>query len=176
MILDGDIITKRYEEFKEIRDHFEETHDISSKIIVDNNFKKILLLSAASYFEDKIKKIIIECIESNSKSEVLNNFIKNKAIERQYHTYFEWKEKNANKFFSLFGNSFKTDIISEINGNESLKTSIKDFMELGRLRNELIHENFAAFPIEKTSDEIYSLYLSANEFVTYLSLKIKTNK
>lgn len=49
-------------------------------------------------------------------------------------------------------------------------------MELGRLRNELVHKNFAAFSVEKTPDEIYSLYLKANDFILYLSKKLNATK
>lgn len=173
MVRDGDIVEKRYGEFKEIIDHYEKINDISSKNVVDDNLKKVLLLSAASYFEDIIKKIMLEFFDLNTNSEMIINFIKNKAIERQYHTYFDWKAKNANKFFSLFGDSFKKDVISEVRTNESLEKSIRDFLELGNLRNELIHENFAVFPIEKTSSEIYDLYCSASKFIDYLALKMK---
>lgn len=37
-------------------------------------------------------------------------FIRNKAIERQYHTYFNWKENKAtsiNGFWGLWGDEFK---------------------------------------------------------------------
>ena len=59
--------------------------------------------------------------------------MKNKAIERQYHTYFSWKEKNANAFFGLFGESFKNEVTIEINQSEPLKLSMKGFMELAVL-------------------------------------------
>lgn len=171
MIGEVDIITLRYNEFKEVADHFEKNNDISTKNIIDNTFKKVLVLSIASYFEDKIKTIIIEHIEFNSDSELIKNFVKNTGLERKYHSYFSWDKNNANTFLGLFGDSFKTDIDFEIK-KEPLKSSIKDFMELGRLRNELVHKNFAAFSIEKTPDEIYSLYLKADYFVSYLSEKL----
>lgn len=110
MVGEDDIITLRYKEFKEVADHFEKNNDISTKNIVENTFKKVLVLSIASYFEDKIKNIIVEHIEFNSDSELLKNFVKNTGIERKYHTYFSWEKNNANTFFGLFGNSFVTDI------------------------------------------------------------------
>ena len=49
--------------------------------------------------------------------------------------------------------------------DEALRKSIKDFMEVGRDRNRLIHQDFATFPLEKTTDEIYQQYKSALVFV-----------
>nr|QNO47658.1 beta-galactosidase [Methanosarcinales archaeon ANME-2c ERB4] len=47
----GDIVGTRYKEFKEMIDYLETNKEISLKIVADDNLKKVLLLSAASYFE-----------------------------------------------------------------------------------------------------------------------------
>ena len=48
---------------------------------------------------------------------------------------------------------------------------IKDFIEIGHMRNELAHKNFATFPLEKTTEEVYSLYKNAEKFIYYLESK-----
>ena len=168
-----DIIERKYNDFKEIIDYLEKNKEISLKNIADNDLKKNLLLSAASYFEDLIKEIILNFVENNSNKQIIKSFVKNKAVERQYHTYFDWKAKNANRFFSLFGEEFKMQAEIDIKNDINLKKFIQDFLELGNLRNEIVHENFTVFPIEKTAEEIFELYCSAYQFIEYLSLKLK---
>ena len=88
--------------------------------------------------------------------------------QRQYHTYFDWDEKNANKFFSLFGSDFKDKISKKVEADEELTNSIIAFLELGSIRNKLAHLNFANYPLDKTADEIYNLYKNAKTFVDFL--------
>lgn len=169
----GDIVRQRYKEFKDMIDYLETNKEISLKIVADDNLKKVLLLSAASYFEDEIKDIILSFVEKNSDDNLMiKSFVKNKAVERQYHTYFDWNAKNANKFFSLFGEEFKNRAEGDVKDNSGLKEPILAFLEIGNLRNELVHGNFAVFPIEKTVEEIYYLYILAHKFIDYLSSKL----
>jgi len=168
----GDIVRQRYKEFKDMIDYLETNKEISLKIVADDNLKKVLLLSAASYFEDEIKDIILSFVEKNSDNSMIKSFVKNKAVERQYHTYFEWRTGNANRFFSLFGVEFKNGAKEDVKDNSELEESIRAFLEIGNLRNELVHGNFAVFPIEKTVEEIYELYRSAHQFIDYLSSKL----
>ena len=169
----GDIVGTRYKEFKEMIDYLETNKEISLKIVADDNLKKVLLLSAASYFEDEIKDIILSFVEKNSDNNpMIKSFVKNKAVERQYHTYFDWSARNANRFFSLFGEEFKNCAEGDVKDDSDLKESIRSFLEIGNLRNELIHGNFAVFPIEKTVEEIYELYRLAHKFIEYLSSKL----
>ncbi|MEA3324548.1 MAG: HEPN domain-containing protein [Euryarchaeota archaeon] len=169
----GDIVGTRYKEFKEMIDYLETNKEISLKIVADDNLKKVLLLSAASYFEDEIKDIILSFVEKNSGTNlIIISFVKNKAVERQYHTYFDWSARNANRFFSLFGDGFKDQASEDVKDNSELEKSIRAFLEIGNLRNELVHGNFAVFPIEKTVEEIYGLYCSAHKFIDYLSSKL----
>lgn len=169
----GDIVGTRYKEFRGMIDYLETNKEISLKIVADDNLKKVLLLSAASYFEDEIKDIILSFVEKNSgNNPMINSFVKNKAVARQYHDYFDWNAKNANRFFSLFGEEFKKQASGDVKGNSELEESIRAFLEIGNLRNELVHGNFAVFPIEKTVKEIYELYRLAHKFIDYLSSKL----
>lgn len=169
----GDIVRQRYREFKDMIDYLETNKEISLKIVADDNLKKVLLLSAASYFEDEIKDIILSFVEKNSDDNLMiKSFVKNKAVERQYHTYFDWETRNANRFFSLFGDGFKDQAKEDVKDDLELEKSIRAFLEIGNLRNELVHGNFAVFPIEKTVEEIYDLYHLAHKFIEYLSSKL----
>ena len=167
-------VDRLYQEFKSLIEYIKQGHEISLQSTVDENFRKALLLAAASYFEHRITNDIIEYIrEISNKNDILVSFVNNKAISRQYHTYFNWKETNANSFFGLFGEKFSNFMKKEVKSNEKLSSSIKDFLEIGRDRNRLVHQNFSTFPLEKTSDEIYQLYTNAMVFVNDLPNQLR---
>jgi len=170
------------EEYKSIVDYLNASVQPSLSSDVNKYFKKVIALSSASYFEHQIQEILIEFItrESNSNSKVINVF-KKKAITMQYHTYFEWGEKdnpdkpgkNANKFFSLFGDDFKKQVENEIKQSSELEISMKAFLEIGHLRNILVHSNFAAYNLEnKTTDDMYNLYKTGTKFVDFIHNKL----
>jgi len=166
------IIDKIYEDYLVLLNHLEINKEISLRNDADNNFKKVLILSIASFFEHKITEVLLEFINKKSNSNYLiYSFTKKKAIDRQYHTYFDWKNKNANPFFALFGDDFKKTIEIDMKENSTLKKSVKDFLEIGSIRNQLVHENFANYSLDKTAKEIYDLYGSAIIFVDYLIKK-----
>lgn len=168
------IIDLFYRENLQLVGMLEQSKEISLLNATELHFRKSLLLSAASFFETRVREIIIGFVASkaNGCSEIIF-FLKNKAIERQYHTYFDWKgAKNANTFFGLFGEEFKNSAVAEINKNPELQEGMLAFLEIGKGRNTLVHENFASFPVEKTSRELYELYQKAQKFVNYLETKL----
>ena len=172
--MDKTIIDVLYEENQKIDRFLEEHGEISLRKNVDNNFRKALLLSIASYFEHEIGEIILRVVKAQTNNaKPVVDFIKNKAIERQYHTYFDWNSQNANKFFSLFGSGFKQFMQKELNSDEQLALSISSFLELGRIRNQLVHQNFAIFPLDKTVNEIYQLYNNALVFIEVFPVKLQ---
>lgn len=148
--------------------------EFSLQISAADNFRKALLLAAASYFEHRICDSIIEFVRERAGGSLLvENFVKNKAIARQYHTWFDWERDNANSFFALFGNEFKTAMTARIGASEETKQAISAFMEVGSERNRLVHQNYASFPMEKTIEEIYSLYQRASVFVDSLPAALR---
>ena len=58
--------------------------------------------------------------------------------------------------------------------DNNLNSAIQDFMEIGRERNRLIHEDFGNFSLEKTSKEIHDLYIGAIRFVEWFPEALKT--
>jgi len=167
------IIDSMYNDFIAMISFLDESGEVSLRIIADNTFKKTLALSAASYFEDEIRRILLCMVaKRSSNDELLSNFIKNKAIARQYHTYFQWKDNNANSFWGLFGDEFRDSAKKDVRDDTDLSSSIKSFLELGNLRNELAHLNFASFILDKTAEEVYSQYKSALTFIHYLENKL----
>ena len=142
------------------------SQEISLRVSVDAAFRKTLLLSAASYFEVRMSEAIINVFsEETNHSEALVEFVRVKAVERRYHDWFDWDKRNANKFFSAFGSSFRSFMEKRVTEAGSLQEAIRAFMEIGALRNQLVHKNFALFPLDKTVPEIFEMYQKALGFV-----------
>ena len=129
---------------------------------------KVMLLSCASYFEAEIQELIKKFVKQQSLDDRVLSFVQNKAIARQYHTYFKWDGKNVNSFLAMFGNDFKNEVQRKIADNEELKIQMKAFLEIGNERNKMVHENFLTYSLEKTFEEIVDLYHKGKQFVLFL--------
>jgi len=164
-----DILIKRHEE---VRHFFSQQGEVTLADNSDAEFRKVLILSITSFFEHEITSAISELAE-NSSSPRIFELVKAKAISRQYHTYFDWKDgKNINSFTKLFGESFKQEIEKELKQRE-LTEGMKLFLILGQERNILVHKNFAAASISWTVDEIVEKYEKALEFVIFLLERLR---
>lgn len=162
-------VDRLYKEFRDLVSYLDKAGEPSLRSVVDENFRKSLLLAAASYFEDRITNDLLLFIGAISNdNQLLIEFVKNKGVKRQYHTFFKWDERNANQFFGLFGGSFSAFMKNQVKSDDNLDNAIKAFLEIGNDRNRLIHQNFATFSLEKTADEIYNLYKAALPFVDSL--------
>jgi len=136
------------------------------RITADDLFRKALLLAAASYFERELVGSVLDYVGERAHGDPLVvAFVERKALARQYHALFEWGGSNANKFFGLFGSEFREFMKMKLESDPDLTISVAAFMELGSERNRLVHEDFGNFTLEKTSEEIYSLYEKGLGFV-----------
>jgi hypothetical protein len=161
-------IDSLYNDFKSLSIFLEERKEPSFELLVNNNSKKIILLAAASFFEFRFIDDLVSLLQEKSdKKKVIVTFVKNKALNRQFHTLFQWDQKNgANNFFGLFGDDFKKHIQMKIHQDEELEKSVQAFLNLGSERNRMVHENFGSFYLEKSDEEIYSLYKESMYFIT----------
>lgn len=143
-------------------------------ISAGDNFRKTLVLAAASYFEHRMSTCVLDFVrERTNGSGIVIGFVKNKAVSRQYHTWFKWDDSNANQFFGLFGSEFKQMMVERVKASDELRASIRAFLEIGNERNKLVHQDFASFSLEKTLDEIYALYQQALLFVDGFAIHLK---
>lgn len=155
-------------------DNYQELHTfliseekISESIEINNHYRKILLLSCASYYESQITDIIREFVKRHSNDEKILIFVDNKAIQRQFHTLFDWESSNINKFLGLFGSEFKRKVSKDITDN-NLQEYIKAFLTIGSERNKMVHDNFLEYKLDKTFEEIVELHNKAIRFIEYL--------
>ena len=163
-----------YEDAKAIVETLKQGPQISLEVSAGDHFRKVLLLAAASYFEHRVCECVLEFVRERSHGSVLvSSFVRNKAISRQYHTWFNWADTNANQFFGLFGAGFRSEMSNRTKKSDVLQASVQAFLELGNERNKLIHQDYATFPLEKTLEEIYELYGRALHFVEQLPTSLR---
>jgi len=167
-------VDRLYEEATAVIRVLEQNAEVSLQVAASENFRKVLLLAAASYFEQRVCNCVMEFVRERTGGSVLvESFVRNKAIARQYHTWFRWDESNANQFFGLFGADFKSAMIQRVNASEELRVSVRAFLEIRNERNRLVHQDFATFQLEKTLEEIYGLYQRALEFIDSLPAALR---
>lgn len=164
------LLQKLHENFSEAKAAAGAAKALSQVVFLEDMFRKSLILSAASLFESRIANALLTHVANASdQSECVVSVVRIKAVERQFHTYFDWNAPNANPFFKMLGDSWREQMKTEIRSSP-LKEQLAAFLELGQLRNKLVHENFASFLCEKTSDEVFELYETAEGFVARVEL------
>jgi len=62
-VLEDTGVDRLYKEFKDLVVYLEKDNEISLKNTVDENFRKALLLAAASYFESRITDDIVRFVD-----------------------------------------------------------------------------------------------------------------
>lgn len=160
------VVARLHAEFRALADLLSGAGEPSLLVTADDCFRKALLLSAASHFETIVTEAIVRFFEeSSSNNERVIEFVRRKALTRQYHTLFDWEAKNANRFFAFFGNACRTSFEEKCKTEPRFDAAMSAFLEVGRERNRLVHQNFGAFSLEKTAEEIFELYSSAEYFV-----------
>ncbi|MFD8673781.1 HEPN domain-containing protein [Streptomyces seoulensis] len=162
------LILRMYEDHKSVLDHLSSTSQVSDHATLQTTLPKVLLLAAASEFESRVCTTIREYVQANSNDLKILELVEQKAIKRQYHTLFDWDKRNAAKFWSLFGADFKRQMGDICRRRPRFERSISAFLELGALRNQLVHNNYATFSLEKTLTEVFDLYREAEGFVNSL--------
>ena len=59
-------------------------------------------------------------------------------------------------------------MIEIVNLDQNMAKSISAFLEIGRERNRLVHQDYGSFFLEKSAEEIFGLYVSAMVFVDFV--------
>lgn len=167
------LIAGFYKAHGEVIRFLEERGEVSFSSQISDTFRRSLVLAIASFFETVITDLIRDVVRNEAdSSEIVCALVEQKAIKRQYHTYFSWAGKNANSFFALFGDSFKDTAAKKVRENPELDEGIKAFLELGEMRNFLVHQNFVTYSVEKTADELLASFERAAIFVEFLEREL----
>jgi hypothetical protein len=167
--IDPTVVRGMVADHEAIRTHLMTQGEVSFAATLEVSIPKVALLSAASWVEDQVQRIVLDLFqEAMADAPHRVSFVKAAGVDRRYHTWFDWDRRNANKFFGLFGSDFKEYCAQQVRDDPHLSASIAAFMELGDLRNTLVHENFASFPLGKSLAEVEALFNDALQFVEAL--------
>lgn len=169
-------IERIYTELNQLKIYLlKHNNDFHYNTVTDHD-RKILLLAIASFFERKVSTRLLEYIDyKTNNNSLIANLIQRKVLDRKYHTLFEWKEKNINSFLAIFGKDFKFSIENKIKDMPELNIGMKAFLQLGRLRNDLVHEDFATNKVgDKTMSEVYELFKIADQFIDFLFSEVNS--
>lgn len=168
------VVERLHVEFSELRDFLSATDGAKFLPIVEGYLPRTMLLAVASYFESRLAEEVEQfAADEAGDDHVLTWLIRNRVVRRQYHTWFSWEGRNVNSFLSMFGQDFKDAAAKWISEDDSLRRSVLDFLEIGRERNRLVHQNFGDAPLDKTTAEVYVLYESAKVFVDWFPIAIR---
>lgn len=169
------VVDDFYSNYEDLLTVIDATKQVSLRVWVSESFRRVFVLTMANYLETRVKTLIQELVKKKSASDLVLSFLCN-SMERQYHTYFNWDTRNANKFFSLFGERFKNEIVKEVESLDELDEGIVAFLEIGNTRNILMHEDLFFVDIgNKTPKEFYESFKSATFFVDYLAKKFESS-
>lgn len=168
------LIDDQFSQAQKLKTYLIEKSEVSFLSYIEPNLAKIFLLQCASFHESEVLEILKIFSSEKSKSPKLSNFVTKFMVERQYDKLFMWEQsnKNVNKFLAFFGQDFKEECLTEIENNAVLEDGIKSFIEIGSLRNTLIHNNLANFTLNKTIEEIYEMHNKAIIFIQYIKNKL----
>lgn len=133
---------------------------------------KSLLLAAASHFERQLCDGIEKAASETGAGAPIVNFISKQALERKFHTLFDWKKSNINSFLGLFGPEAKKVLDDEIQSDELLLAAVRDFIFIGGQRNLMVHNNFASFTLESSMREIWAKFENASRFANWFPMKL----
>jgi hypothetical protein len=154
-----DAILELYAEYKELADGLAASNELTFASTASAALTKNLLLAAASRLEVVFSESICSLFSSEDPAaRIKQNFVRNRALSRRFHTFFDWEKNNIGQVFSAFGPEFKTYAQELTRDDEEFTTSYQSFLQICSLRNELVHNDFATFPIDKTLDELAMQY------------------
>lgn len=151
-------------------DFLENAGELSAAVSLRAMHAKTLVIAGASRLEKQVTGAVADHVRANvvAGNTTVIEFVEKKALFRNYHSLFDWDARNANKFFALFGQDFRKNVNETIGQDVNLADCIRSFLELGALRNVLVHGDLLAASLDKTADEVLSLYERADQFAALL--------
>ncbi len=139
------------------------SNEVSAITIYDTHAAKTLLLAGASYFERRVMAAIEEYVELAAGDGAVKYFVMRQGVERKFFSLFDFSAsaKNVNEFFGKFGPDFSAWAKGDLAGLGLTKEDQIAFLDFCRLRNNLVHNNYATYSIGKTLDEVWIAFRAA---------------
>lgn len=133
-------------------------------------YPKHILIAAASSLEDHVKvRLLPELFERYGNVEI-REFLSASVLKRGYHGLFEWSNDSASKLFSAFGAEAKARFKERTRTDPIFDDGQRSFMQLGRLRNELVHNDYVSRSITVTPGDVHIMYKKSLGFLERIEL------
>lgn len=163
-------VERIYEELKAIGQIGVASNDVSARTDFGAHSAKTLLLVGASNFERRIASSIEDHLNNVTTSSVIRHFAFNQAVKQKFFSLFDFNAdtKNIKAFLSKFGPDYSNW------AKDDMKAAGVDignqiaFLNLCRLRNSLVHNNYATYDIIKTLDEVWAEFDKAALLVRWI--------
>ena len=130
---------------------------------LNRSYHKHLLVAAASSLEEVVKDLIPRLFETRGGKQ-MGAFVSKRVMARNYSQLFDWKAQTAQGFFASFGDDCSKNFKTLLKTDDGLKKQHDAFLALGHLRNEVVHNDYAIYPVALTPDEIIEQYRLAIRF------------
>jgi hypothetical protein len=156
-------------EFIALLEFLQQSNELSLQVTANEQCRKALLLAAASHFEHIVTGIVTAWIERLTPTNAhIVEFVRKNGISMKYHTWFNWDQRHGRTFGGLLGSPLKEFLRQHFAATLGADDALRDFLDIGQSRNRLVHQDFGTFTLEKTTEDIYVLYVSARRFPEFL--------
>ena len=100
----------------------------------------------------------------------MKHFTFHQAIDRKFFSLFDFSAdtKNINGFISRFGDEFSVWAKNDFQQQGVDRETQLAFLDFCRLRNSLVHNNYATFAINKTLREVKEAFDAASKVVVWI--------
>ncbi|WP_157106460.1 HEPN domain-containing protein [Nocardia arthritidis] len=165
MTVDRDMIGPVRSLYEDYRGLVEDLKDRSPSGLaaLNRTYHKVILVAAASSLENQVKKVIGSMFCEHGRDE-LGVFVTKRVMDRGYHQLFDWNAGKAKSFFGSFGPDCSKLFEETLKNDTEFEKQHFSFMRLGRLRNQLVHQDYATYALDETPDELFILYRTAALF------------
>lgn len=158
-----------YESHCALYDHLIATGELSFAADMNVTFCRSLVLAIASYFEHEVTAVVRQVpVVHAYANPMIVSMIERQVIARKYHTWFDWDGLKPGPFFGLFGEMLKARMSERFKREAHVTEAVNAFLELGQLRNKLVHQNYVEFSIQKTPAELFGSFKVALGFLAFI--------
>ncbi len=168
-----------YDFFSKVLSNVQKTEP-SFSIYLEDNIKKMLIISGESQIEVQLKSIIKEFIGAQSKSAAVPELVNTEILERGLFRLLDIDKRQLSypgikRFLGKWGETFKDACFSEIQNNTSLQDDAVSFMQLFMTRNQILHKGYLSGSLDKSLEDCYELYKGAENFISEFKLWLENH-